>query len=87
MMVLYAIARTIPARMGMIRSIASKGVVVIKITDKAFRYTPSFNTDLGKKFRKLAQEKRAAVARASESDAALGNSVVPMLARRGLSKA
>ena len=60
---------------------------MIKITDKAFRYTPSFNTDLGKKFRKLEQEKRAAAARAREVEAAMGNSVVPMLARRSLPKA
>ena len=57
---------------------------MIKITDKSFRYTPSFNTDLGKKFRKLAQEKRAAAARARDSATAMGNSVVPLLARRSL---
>ena len=60
---------------------------MIKITDKAFRYTPSFNTDLGKKFRKMQQEKRAAQARAKDADAALARSVVPMLARRTLTKA
>ena len=57
---------------------------MVKITDKAFRYTPSFNTDLGKKFRKLAQEKRAVAARARDTEAAMGNSVVPILARRSL---
>jgi hypothetical protein len=35
---------------------------MIRVTDKSFRYTPSFNTDIGKKFRKLAQERRAAAA-------------------------
>ena len=60
---------------------------MIKITDKSFRYTPSFNTDLGKKFRKLAQESRAAAARGKDLEAAMGNSVVPMLARRSLPKA
>ena len=28
---------------------------MLKITDKSFRYTPSFNTDLRKKFRKLSR--------------------------------
>ena len=31
---------------------------MLKITDKAFRYTPSFNTDLRKKFRKIEQERK-----------------------------
>ena len=26
---------------------------MLKITDKSFRYTPSFNTDLRKKFKKM----------------------------------
>ncbi len=59
---------------------------MLKITDKSFRYTPSFNTDLRKKFRKLEQERRAAEARGKDADAAFGHSVVPMLARRGLTK-
>jgi hypothetical protein len=59
---------------------------MLKITDKSFRYTPSFNTDLRKKFRKLEQERRAAEAHAKDSDADMGHSVVPMLARRSLTK-
>jgi len=59
---------------------------MLKITDKSFRYTPSFNTDLRKKFRKLEQERRAAEAHSNESDAAMDHSVVPMLGRRSLSK-
>lgn len=59
---------------------------MIRITDKSFRYTPSFNTDLRKRFRKMEQERRAAEARGKDSEAAVGTSVVPMLARRGLTK-
>ena len=59
---------------------------MLKITDKSFRYTPSFNTDLRKKFRKLEQERRAAEAQNNDSDAAMGHSVVPMLGRRSLTK-
>jgi hypothetical protein len=35
-----------------------------KITDPKFRYTPSFNTDLRKSFRKYAQEQKDREARA-----------------------
>jgi hypothetical protein len=59
---------------------------MLKITDKSFRYTPSFNTDLRKKFRKLEQERRAAEAHSNVSDAAMDHSVVPMLGRRSLTK-
>jgi hypothetical protein len=60
---------------------------VLKITDKSFRYTPSFETDLKKKFRKMAQERRAFEALRPNPEALAGNSVVPMLARRGQVKA
>lgn len=59
---------------------------MIRITDKSFRYTPSFNTDLRKKFRKIEQERRAAQASSRISDVAIGNSVVPMVARRSVQK-
>jgi hypothetical protein len=59
-----------------------KGVNMIRITDKSFRYTPSFNTDLGKKFRKMEQKRRAAEASGMDSEAAMANCVVPMVARR-----
>lgn len=55
---------------------------MIRITDKSFRYTNSFNTDLRKKFRKLEQERRAAAAPSSAPEAVMSNSVVPMVARR-----
>ena len=57
---------------------------MLKITDKSFRYTPSFNTDLRKKFRKLEQERRAAETQYRDSE--VGHSVVPMLARRSQTK-
>jgi hypothetical protein len=60
---------------------------MLKITDKSFRYTPSFNTDLRKKFKKMEQERRAFEAtRSKDSEADLGHSVVPMLSRRNLTK-
>lgn len=59
---------------------------MLKITDKSFRYTPSFNTDLRKKFKKMEQERRAFEARTKDSEADVSTSVVPMLARRGLTK-
>ena len=56
---------------------------MINITDKAFRYTNSFNTDLKKKFRKLEQERRAAAA-SKHAQAAPASSVVPLIARRSV---
>ena len=67
--------------------IKRKGVIMIKITDKAFRYTSSYNTDLKKKFRKLELEGRAAAAGSKVSESAVVNSVVPMVALRSVSKA
>lgn len=59
---------------------------MIRITDKSFHYTPSFNTDLRKKFRKLEQDRRAAEARKA-ADATAESSVVTMVARRSAPKA
>ena len=59
---------------------------MLKITDKSFRYTPSFNTDLRKKFKKMEQERRAFETRSKDTEADLGHSVVPMLSRRVLTK-
>jgi hypothetical protein len=64
-----------------------KGVNMIRITDKSFRYTPSFNTDLKKKFRKIAQDMRAAAASSKAAEAVVVNSVVPMIARRSVPRA
>lgn len=40
-----------------------------RITDPSFKYTPSFETDLRKRFRKMEQERRAAETRKAEQDA------------------
>lgn len=50
---------------------------MLKITDKSFRYTPSFNTDLRKKFKKMEQERKNA-----EKAEKQGPHVVPLLARK-----
>lgn len=60
---------------------------MIRITDKSFRYTTSFNTDLKKKFRKMAQEMRAVAASSKVSETAIVSTVVPMVARRSVPKA
>ena len=64
-----------------------KGVNMIRITDKSFRYTSSFSTGLRRKFRKMEQERRAAKASSRASDVAIVNSVVPMAVRRSVQKA
>jgi hypothetical protein len=53
-----------------------------RITDKTFRYTPSFNTDLRKSFRKYAQEAKEREERMKAAEAAAAGSVVAMAARR-----
>lgn len=60
---------------------------MIRITDKLFRYTTSFNTDLAKKFRKIAQKQRAAAASGKVAEPASVISVLPMIARRSVPKA
>ena len=60
---------------------------MIRITDKSFRYTTSFNTDLRKKFRKLEQDRRAAEASSNLAEGVMVSSVVPMVARRSAPKA
>ena len=55
---------------------------MLRITDKGFRYTSSFSTDLKKRFQKMIREQRAAeIAKAKP----LPDRVVPM-ARRSLTK-
>ena len=56
---------------------------MIKITDKSFRYIPSYETDLRKKFKKMEQERRAAEGRKAGEGVA-GNSVVTMVPRRSI---
>lgn len=57
---------------------------MLRITDKGFQYTPSFNTDLKKRFAKMYREQRAA-AEATTAKAPASNSVVP-IARRAMPK-
>ena len=58
---------------------------MIRITDKSFHYTPSYNTDLRKKFRKMLQDQRAAEAK-ERAAYAQENSVVALGSRRALPK-
>lgn len=57
---------------------------MLRITDKGFHYTPSFNTDLKKRFAKMIREQRAAAeAAAKNTQAPASNSVVPIARRQG----
>ena len=60
---------------------------MLRITDKSFQYTPSFSTDLKKRFKKMIREQQRAAAEAAGKtpDAPASNSVVPM-ARRASNK-
>jgi hypothetical protein len=58
---------------------------MIRITDKSFQYTPSYNTDLRKKFKKMLQEQRALEAR-ERAAYSQDNSVVTLGSRRNLPK-
>ncbi len=58
---------------------------MIKVTDKTFRYTPSFDTNLKKKFAQIARQQRAAT-RCQGTEAGADHSVVPMVARRTAGK-
>lgn len=55
---------------------------MIRLTDKSFRYTPSFDTDLKKKFAQIARQQRAAATRSQAADARGEHAVLPMVARR-----
>jgi hypothetical protein len=59
---------------------------MIRVTDKSFRYTSSYDTDIKKRFRKMALAERAAATSSNTREAATFNSVVPMLARRSVPK-
>ena len=60
---------------------------MVKITDKSFRYTNSYNTDLKKTFRKMERARRAAVASKNLSEVAKIATVVPIIARRSVPNA
>ena len=59
---------------------------MIRITDKSFRYTASFNTELRKKFRKIEQDRRAAAVSNKDIEVVMAGSVVPLVARRSAPK-
>ena len=55
---------------------------MLRITDKRFHYTPSYDTDLNKRFKKIIRDQRAAAEAASKAAGpAAKNSVVPMARR------
>ena len=58
---------------------------MIRITDKSFHYTPSYNTDLRKKFKKMMQEQRALEAK-ERAAYTQENQVVELGLRRNLPK-
>jgi len=57
---------------------------MIKITDKSFRYTTSFNTDLKKKFRQVVQRQRQVAGEKSKTSGVAV--IVPMPAPRSVKK-
>jgi hypothetical protein len=61
-------------------------ITVLRITDKAFRYTPSYETDLKKTFKRMEQAVRAAAAEAKREEAHPLKSGVPTIAWRGSTK-
>lgn len=60
---------------------------MLRITDKGFQYTPSFSTDLRKRFKKMIREQQRTAAEnaAKAAGSSLPNSVVP-ITRRSLPK-
>ena len=60
---------------------------MLRITDKGFQYTPSFSTDLKKRFKKMIREQRAAAEAAVKPADPRPASTVVVIARRAASKA
>ena len=60
---------------------------MLKITDKSFRYTNSYNTDLKKTFRKIELARRTAAVSKNLSEVAKVATVVPIIARRNVPNA
>lgn len=55
----------------------------MRITDKAFRYVPSFSTDISKRFKEIIREQRAnALAAAVAAGNLVPALVVPIAGRR-----
>ena len=63
------------------RRLSIRGAEMLRITDKGFQYTPSFSTDLKKRFKKMIREQRAAAATAKTAEIPASSSVVPMARR------
>ena len=53
-----------------------------RVTDKSFRYTPSFDTNLKKKFAQVMRQQRAAARGQAATEARAEHSVFPMMVRR-----
>ncbi len=51
---------------------------MLRITDKAFKYTSAVNTDLKKRFEQIIREQRAAAKAAQAAARTVTNSVVPI---------
>jgi hypothetical protein len=59
---------------------------VIRITDKSFRYVPSYETDLKKSFKRIEQATRAGVAQTARKEAAKEKTPLTTIAWRGSRK-
>ena len=57
-----------------------------RLTDKSFRYTPSFDTNLKKRFAQVMRQQRAASRSQVAADVRAEHSVLPMVARRAGTK-
>ena len=49
---------------------------MLRITDKSFRYVPSFATDLGKRFKEIIEQQRLLAAKTARSVVALAPKLV-----------
>jgi hypothetical protein len=60
---------------------------MVRITDKAFQYTPSFATDLKKRFRKMELERKRAQAAAKKPvESVVDNSIISINSRHTAAK-
>lgn len=62
---------------------ANRGTAMLRITDKGFQYTPSFSTDLKKRFRKMIRDQQRATAAVAKTKPELRDQVVPLARRKG----
>lgn len=53
-----------------------------RLTDKSFHYTPSFDTNLKKKFAQIMRQQRAAEREQQAEEARQEHAVLPLVARR-----